>query len=97
MMMMDTSIPTRAEKNKYSAMVSSRLSRSGLLVRIDTNENIHDAVSNTETIEVSSSMKWVSIGLAICRDVMIKRQNPKRLADVFKICGDVLLAIVICV
>jgi len=64
-------------------------------VRIATKENIQENVSKMETIDVSSSMKWVSIGLAICREVMIKRQNPSRFADVFNIWGDVLLAIVV--
>jgi hypothetical protein len=73
-------------------MFSSFRSRSRFVVRIETKENIHEPVSRMATIEVSSSIKCVSSGLAICRDVMIKRQNPSRLAEVFRICGEVLLA-----
>ncbi len=76
-------------------MVSSFRSRSGLLVRIETKENMHEPVSRIATMEVSSSMKWVSSGLAICREVMINRQKPSRLAEVFKMCGEVLLAMVL--
>lgn len=75
-------------------MVSSFRSRSGFLVRMETKENMQDPVSRIATMEVSSSIKWVSSGLAICREVMIKRQNPSRLAEVLRMCGDVLLAIV---
>lgn len=88
-------MPTSAVKKRYSAIVSRRLSRSGFFVRIDTKENIQEAVNRIATIDVNSSIKWVSIGLAIWREVMIKRQNPSRFAEVFKIWGEVLLAIVV--
>jgi len=54
---------------------------------------MQDIVSNTATIEVNSSMICVSVLLAMCKDVMINRQNPNRLAEVLSICGEVLLAI----
>ena len=94
-MSIDISMPTSAVKKRYSAIVSRRLSRSGFFVRIDTKENIQEAVNRIATIDVNSSIKWVSIGLAIWREVMIKRQNPSRFAEVFKIWGEVLLAIVV--
>ena len=56
---------------------------------------MHEPVRRIATIEVNSSIKCVSSGLAICREVMIKRQNPRRLAEVFKICGEVLLAMLL--
>lgn len=96
-MSIDISIPTSAVKKRYSAIVSRRLSLSGLFVRIETNENIHEAVNRIATIDVNSSIKWVSNGLAMCREVMIKRQKPSRFADVFRIWGEVLLAILVCV
>ena len=64
----------------------------GLLVLIDTNENIHDKVKSTVMIEVRSSIILVSALLAICKELITKRQNPKRFADVFRICWDVLFA-----
>lgn len=60
---------------------------------METNEKKQENVSNVATIEVNSSIKNVSVWLAICNDVITKRQNPSRLADVFKICCEVLFAI----
>lgn len=62
-------------------------------MRIATNEKIQENVSKTATIEVNSSIKNISVWLAICNEVIIKRQNPSRLAEVFKICCEVLFAI----
>jgi hypothetical protein len=62
-------------------------------VRIDINENIHENVSKTATTEVNSSIKNVSVWLAMCKDVITNKQNPSRLADVFNICCEVLFAI----
>ena len=62
-------------------------------VLIDAKEKMHDVLNNTAIIDVSSSSKCVSISLAMCNDVIINRQKPKRLADVLKICCDVLFAI----
>lgn len=64
-----------------------------LLVLMEINEKIHEQVSNMAITEVNSSMTCVSIRFEICNEVITKRQNPKRFAEVVKICGDVLLAI----
>jgi hypothetical protein len=86
-------IPRSAARNKKSATVSSRFSLRSFFVRIEVNERIQDIVSRTATTEVNSSIIYDSILLAICNDVITKRQNPRRFADVFRICCDVLFAI----
>lgn len=77
-------IPIKERTNKQSAIVSSRFSLFRLLVLIDANEKIQENVSITATQEVNSSTMRVSVGLAMCNDVMTKRQNPKRFAEVFR-------------
>jgi len=62
-------------------------------MRMETNEKEHEMVSSNATNEVNSSIRFVSVLLAICSEVMTKRQNPNRFADVPNICGEVLLAI----
>ena len=56
---------------------------------MEINENKQDKVSNTARTDVNSSIICVSILSAIFNEVITKRQNPKRFADVFKICWDV--------
>lgn len=75
-------------------MISSNFSLIRFDVRIEENEMMQEKVSNTAMTDVSSSMMCVSILLAICREVITKRQNPRRVADVFRICCDVLFAII---
>ncbi len=53
---------------------------------MEINEKMHDKVNNTARTEVNSSIICVSILSAIFNDVITMRQNPKRVADVFKIC-----------
>lgn len=60
---------------------------------MEINEKIQEHVSKTAIIEVNSSMIRVSIWLVIRKEVITKRQNPRRFAEVFKMCWDVLLAI----
>jgi hypothetical protein len=55
---------------------------------------MHEKVSKTATTEVNSSIKYLSVMSAICNDVITNRQNPRRLAEVFKICCDVKFAII---
>jgi hypothetical protein len=43
--------------------------------------------------EVNSSMMLDSVVLLICNEVITTRQNPRRLADVFSICCEVVFAI----
>jgi hypothetical protein len=87
------SIPIKAATKRKSAIVSNCFSLFGFLVLIEMNDNIQDIVSSTAISEVSSSMICVSARLAMCNDVITKRQNPKRFADVLRMWGEVLLAI----
>jgi len=59
---------------------------------MDTKEKKHESVSNTAIMEVSSSSRCVSVKLATCKDVMTNKQKPRRLADVLRMCCEVLLA-----
>ena len=60
---------------------------------MELNEKIQELVRETAIIEVNSSMTCVSIWLVIRKEVITKRQNPRRFAEVFKMCWDVLVAI----
>ena len=53
---------------------------------MDINENRQDIVSNKAINEVNSSIMLASEMLEICREVITKRQKPKRFAAVPKIC-----------
>lgn len=64
-----------------------------LLVLIEKNDKIHEHVSNIAITEVNSSITCVSILFEMCKEVITKRQNPKRFAEVFNICGEVVFAI----
>ena len=44
-------------------------------------------------MEVNSSMSVFSVLVVKCREMIINRQNPSKLAAVAKMCCDVLLAI----
>ncbi len=92
-MMIVTRIPPKAVKNKYSAIDSYKTSFFGFLVLIEIKEKIQEKLSITPTKEVSLSRRWVSPKLLICNDVITKRQNPRRFAEVPKIWGEVLFAI----
>jgi hypothetical protein len=63
-------------------------------VRIEKKEKKHAKDSITAITEVNLSMPLDSILLPICNEVITKRQNPKRLAEVLKICCEVLFAII---
>lgn len=71
-------------------MVSNLTLLSANLVRMETKEKILDTVSRIATMEVSSSIRWVSVKLAICNEVITNKQNPNKLADVLSICCEVL-------
>lgn len=74
-------------------MVSSRFSRIGSEVLIEEKEKKQETVSSNAIMEVSSSIICVSVRLAIRKEVITKRQKPSRLAEVLRICCDVLFAI----
>jgi hypothetical protein len=60
---------------------------------MEPNEKMQEKVSNTAINEVNSSMMRISIKLAMRNDVITKRQNPNRVAEVFRMCWEVLFAI----
>ena len=62
-------------------------------MRIEKKENKQETVSKIATTEVSSSIMLLSALSVKCREVITKRQNPKRFAEVFKICCDVVFDI----
>jgi hypothetical protein len=49
-------------------------------------------VSRIAITEVNSSMKWVSVQLPTLKEVITNRQNPRRFAETFRICCEVLFA-----
>lgn len=77
-------------------MFSNRFSLFKFDVLIEMNEKIQEKLSNTATREVNSSIRLVSEKLATCNEVITKRQNPNRFADVDRICCDVVFAIIGC-
>ena len=87
--------PISARINKESAIVSSRFSSFSLDVLIEVNEKMQEKVNSTAMKEVNSSIICVSVRLAICNDVITKRQNPKRFAEAFRMCCEVLFAILL--
>lgn len=60
---------------------------------MEINENRQEQANNNAMMEVNSSITLEVALLVRCNEVITKRQNPRRLADVGKICWDVLLAI----
>lgn len=74
-------------------MDSNRNSFLGFVVRMEIKDKIQEMVSNTAITEVSSSIICVSVKSAMRNEVITKRQKPSRLAEVFNMCCDVLLAI----
>ncbi len=86
-------IPVSDAKNNLLPIVSSCCSRLALFVLMDTNENIQEKVRSIAIIEVTSSMILDSALLLICNEVITKRQNPNKFADVLRMCCDVLFAI----
>jgi len=60
---------------------------------MEKNEKKQESVSSSATTDVNSSILLDSIFVLKCNEVITKRQKPKRFADVFKICWEVLFAI----
>ncbi|MES1198208.1 MAG: hypothetical protein ABUL41_02920 [Chitinophagaceae bacterium] len=55
-------------------------------MRIDIKENKHEKARSKAITDVSSSIKLDADIFEICSEVITNRQNPRRLADVFKMC-----------
>jgi len=62
-------------------------------VRIEKKENKQEIISKIAITEVSSSIILPSALSVKCSEVITKRQNPSRFAEVFKICCDVVFGI----
>lgn len=56
------------------------------LARIEINEKKQEKARINAIIEANSSMALDVALLVTCNDVITKRQNPRRFADVGKIC-----------
>ena len=62
-------------------------------MRIEKKENKQETINKIAITEVSSSIILLSALSVKCNEVITKRQNPKRFAEVFKICCDVVFGI----
>jgi len=62
-------------------------------VRREANEKKQEEISDIAITDVNSSIRLDAALSLTCNEVITKRQKPKRVADVFKICWDVLFAI----
>jgi len=56
---------------------------------------MHENVSNIAMRDVNSSIILDSDLFVICNEVITNRQNPRRFAEVFKMCWEVVFAIYI--
>jgi hypothetical protein len=61
---------------------------------METNEKRQEKVNKTAKTKVNSSINSLSVLSAMCNEVITKRQNPSKLAEVFNICCEVLFATV---
>ncbi len=75
-------------------MVSSERSRCSLPVLMEKKEKKQEHVSITAISDVNSSIRLDSAWLETWNDVITKRQNPSRLAEVLNMCWEVLFAMV---
>ncbi len=57
---------------------------------MEKKENMQEKIRARATPEVNSSMSLISEYLELCKEVMTNRQNPSKVAEVFRICCDVL-------
>lgn len=73
---------------RYSAIDSRRFHRDSLSVCIAENEKRHDKDRKSEINAEKSSIKLDSVRSAICIEVMMIKQKPRRFADVLSICGE---------
>jgi frataxin-like iron-binding protein CyaY len=56
-------------------------------------ENTDEMISNMAITDVNSSIRLVSFAFERCSAVIINKQKPSKLAEVPKMCCDVLFAI----
>jgi hypothetical protein len=86
-------IPESEMAKRYSAVVSNLFSLTRFFVRIERKEKTQENVSIRAMNEVNSSITLEAALLVICNEVITNRQKPSRLAEVGRICWEVLLAI----
>ena len=79
-------MPNNAETKNQSAIFSRYFSLLGLVVFNEKKESKQQQINSNAIIAVNSSIMLFSLKLEICNDVNTKRQNPKRLVAVPKIC-----------
>src|SRR5919106_524948 len=87
---MMTSMPINDERKSTSAIFSDCFALCSLLERMDAKENRQEAASITATTPVISSINVFCDLSLMWTAVITNKQKPKRLAAVFKMCGDVL-------
>lgn len=81
---MTRKIPTNEAAKKYSAIFSNFCSRCSCCVRKEIKERKQEIISRIAITEVNSSILVISLLLLMCKEVMTTRQNPSKLAAVFK-------------
>ena len=86
-------MPVNAMKNKVSAVFSSRVSFLMSSVLIEAKDKPQETARIKATKEENSSIRLLCDCFETWSDVMTIKQNPSRLAAVFRICCDVLLGI----
>jgi hypothetical protein len=79
-------MPINAKTKNKSAIFSRYFSLLELVVFNEKKESKQQQISSNAIIDANSSIMLVSLKLEICNDVITKRQNPKRLVAVPKIC-----------
>lgn len=86
-------IRVSAMRKIKSAVFSYRALTCSFKVLIDKNDKKLQTISNKAAIPVHSSISVASLYFEILREVNTIKQNPNRLEEVFKICGDLLFSI----
>jgi hypothetical protein len=78
----------RADRNTRSATYSNFSAFGRLLNFIERNESTQLSIRQMAAMPVTLSIIVADPNLLTLIEVMIIRQKPRRLADVFRICGD---------
>lgn len=79
--------------NVKSAKTSKIIFLFSFIVFKEKKENMQANASRSVTTVANSSIKVTSDLLAMCKEVITNKQNPKRFAEVLKMCWEVLLDI----
>lgn len=79
-----------ADRKITSAIYSSLSDFRAFLCRIARKESMQLAINKTHATPVTSSILVEALNFEIRTEVSTTKQKPNKLADVFKICGDLL-------